>query len=125
MTEPWLDSWSGIGHVTVGMARQGYDLQLTRLRREGLPRDLLRDGHGGLAHERDGSRVGADAAACGPGGSVEGAPSSTGQNSPMTMTQLVDLGVVLVGLVVAVVVAVFLGIWMKGDTRRSGRRRRL
>jgi hypothetical protein len=26
----WLDSWSGIGHVTVGMARQGYDLQLTR-----------------------------------------------------------------------------------------------
>ena len=24
-----LDSWSGIGHVTVGMARQGYDLQLT------------------------------------------------------------------------------------------------
>jgi hypothetical protein len=26
----WLDSWAGIGHVTVGMARQGYDLQLTR-----------------------------------------------------------------------------------------------
>ena len=26
----WLDSWSGIGHVTVGMARQGYDLQLTQ-----------------------------------------------------------------------------------------------
>jgi hypothetical protein len=25
----WLDSWAGIGHVTVGMARQGYDLQLT------------------------------------------------------------------------------------------------
>jgi hypothetical protein len=25
-----LDSWSGIGHVVVGMARQGYDLQLTR-----------------------------------------------------------------------------------------------
>ena len=25
----WLDSWSGIGHVAVGMARQGYDLQLT------------------------------------------------------------------------------------------------
>jgi len=22
----WLDSWSGIGHVVVGMARQGYDL---------------------------------------------------------------------------------------------------
>jgi hypothetical protein len=26
----WLDSWSGIGHVAVGMHRQGYDLQLTR-----------------------------------------------------------------------------------------------
>jgi hypothetical protein len=26
----WLDSWSGIGHVAVGMAQQGYDLQLTR-----------------------------------------------------------------------------------------------
>src|SRR6267142_3005261 len=26
----WLDSWSGIGHVAVPMAREGYDLQLTR-----------------------------------------------------------------------------------------------
>ncbi len=26
----WLDSWTGIGAVTVGMAHQGYDLQLTR-----------------------------------------------------------------------------------------------
>ena len=26
----WLDSWAGIGHVVVGMGRQGYDLQLTR-----------------------------------------------------------------------------------------------
>jgi hypothetical protein len=25
----WLDSWSGIGLVAVGMAHQGYDLQLT------------------------------------------------------------------------------------------------
>ena len=24
----WLDSWSGVGHVAVGMHRQGYDLQL-------------------------------------------------------------------------------------------------
>jgi len=27
---PWLDSCSGIGHVAVGMAHQGFDLQLTR-----------------------------------------------------------------------------------------------
>jgi hypothetical protein len=26
----WLDSCAGIGHGVVGMARQGYDLQLTR-----------------------------------------------------------------------------------------------
>jgi hypothetical protein len=26
----WLDSWSGIGHVTAGMAHQSYDLQLTQ-----------------------------------------------------------------------------------------------
>jgi hypothetical protein len=26
----WLDSWAVIGHVSVGMARQGFDLQLTR-----------------------------------------------------------------------------------------------
>ncbi len=26
----WPDSWVGIGHIAVGMARQGYDFQLTR-----------------------------------------------------------------------------------------------
>jgi hypothetical protein len=26
----WLDSWSGLGHVAVGMHRQGFDLQLTQ-----------------------------------------------------------------------------------------------
>jgi len=31
----WLDSWTGIGHVAVGMARQGYDLQLTRYAEKG------------------------------------------------------------------------------------------
>ena len=31
----WLDSWSGIGHVVVGMVRQGFDLQLTRYDEKG------------------------------------------------------------------------------------------
>ena len=31
----WLDSWSGIGHITIGMARQGYELQLTRYDEKG------------------------------------------------------------------------------------------
>jgi len=26
----WLDSWSGIGHIAVSMAHQGFDLQLTQ-----------------------------------------------------------------------------------------------
>jgi hypothetical protein len=26
----WLSSWSGIGHIIVGMHRQGYDVQLTQ-----------------------------------------------------------------------------------------------
>lgn len=26
----WLATWTGIGHVAIGMARQGYDLSLTR-----------------------------------------------------------------------------------------------
>jgi hypothetical protein len=31
----WLDSWPGIGRIAVGMARQGYDLQLTRYDEQG------------------------------------------------------------------------------------------
>jgi hypothetical protein len=26
----WLSTWPGIGHIAAGMARQGYDLSLTR-----------------------------------------------------------------------------------------------
>ena len=31
----WLDSWRGIGAVERGMARQGFDLQLTRYDEKG------------------------------------------------------------------------------------------
>jgi len=31
----WLDSWAGIGRIAVGMAHQGYDLQLTRYDEKG------------------------------------------------------------------------------------------
>jgi hypothetical protein len=44
----WLDSWSGISHVAVGMHRQGYDLQLTQVRRPWLARDVLRGKFYGL-----------------------------------------------------------------------------
>ena len=36
----WLDSWAGIGTVAVGMARQGFDLQLTRYDEKGAPRPV-------------------------------------------------------------------------------------
>jgi hypothetical protein len=58
----WLDSWSGIGRIAVGMAHQGFDLQLS-VRRARLTRDLLHDRDGALADERDRHRVGAHAGA--------------------------------------------------------------
>jgi hypothetical protein len=38
----WLDSWSGIGHIAVGMHRQGFD-PVDRVRRARLARDVLHD----------------------------------------------------------------------------------
>jgi hypothetical protein len=57
----WLDSWAGIGHVVVGMARQGYDLQLTRYDERRLASHVLHDRNGALADERDRHRVGTHA----------------------------------------------------------------
>src|SRR5437773_767654 len=31
----WLDSWGGVGQIAVGVARQGYDLQLARYEERG------------------------------------------------------------------------------------------
>jgi len=39
----WLDSWPGIGHVAVGMHRQGYDLQLTQYDERGWRATVLHD----------------------------------------------------------------------------------
>jgi hypothetical protein len=39
----WLDSWAGIGHVVGGMARQGYDLQLTRYDERGWRTERMGD----------------------------------------------------------------------------------
>ena len=48
----WLDSWSGIGHVAVGMHRQSFGLQLTEYDERGWWATLHhRDG--ALVHERD------------------------------------------------------------------------
>jgi hypothetical protein len=63
----WLDSWSGIGHVAVGMPRQGYDPQLTRYDDRGWRATFYTTGMEALADERDRHRVGTHAVARGPG----------------------------------------------------------
>src|SRR2546425_9156406 len=70
----WLDSWSGIGVIERGMARQGYDLQLTRYADEGWRATFFLTGREhsmkqatGSAWERTPWRAGPGAA----GGGVE------------------------------------------------------
>jgi len=47
----WLDSWLGIGRIAVGMAHQGFDLQLTRYDGARMTRNVLHDRHGALANK--------------------------------------------------------------------------
>jgi hypothetical protein len=67
----WLDSWSGIGRIAVGMAHQGFALQLTRYAR--LAGDVLHDRDGTLADERDGNRLEPHAVARHAAGGMGGA----------------------------------------------------
>jgi hypothetical protein len=62
----WLDSWSGIRHVAVGMARQGYDLQLIRYDDRGWRATFYTSG---MEHSPTSAtgRVGAHAVAGGSG----------------------------------------------------------
>ena len=55
----WLDSWSGVGRIAVGMHWQGFDLSTTSA--AGARRSTRLDG--ALANERDRHRVGAHALA--------------------------------------------------------------
>jgi hypothetical protein len=61
----WLDSWSGIGHVAVGMARQGYDLQLTRYDEKGWRATFYTTGMEHSPTSATGTAWGADAVARG------------------------------------------------------------
>ena len=72
----WLDSWTGIGLIAMGLHRQGWDLQLTQVRRRELARDVLRDRRGPLHCRRIGvgaHRVGRGATR-GVGGADQGQP---------------------------------------------------
>jgi hypothetical protein len=51
----WLGSWGGIGRVAVGMARHGYDLQLTLDDEEGWRATFYVSGRGHSPHRARGS----------------------------------------------------------------------
>jgi hypothetical protein len=83
----WLDSWSGVGHVAVGMHRQGFDLQLTQYDDRRLARDVLRGRHGALADERDGHSSAADRSAL----RVVCTASERPENSEFDLPNLISL----------------------------------
>ena len=59
----WLDSWRGIGDITVGMARQGYDLQLTCYDEQGWRATFYTTGMETFPDQHDRHSMGADAVA--------------------------------------------------------------
>src|SRR5262249_48276518 len=61
----WLDSWRGIGHVAVGMHRQGYDLQLTQYDERGWRAILLHHWNGAQPGEFHRDELGENPVACG------------------------------------------------------------
>jgi len=67
----YLDSWAGIGRITVGMARQSFDFQLTRYDDRAAERRSTRP-EGALANKRNGHRLGAHALARDAAGGVAG-----------------------------------------------------
>jgi hypothetical protein len=67
----WVDSWSGIGHVAVGMA-PGLRPSAHEVRRAWMAGDALHDGDGVFADERHWHRMGAHAVAGDAAGGVGG-----------------------------------------------------
>jgi len=63
----WLDSWRGIGDVERGMARQGYDLQLTRYDGKGWRATFYPTGMEHSITSATASASGTHAVACRPG----------------------------------------------------------
>ena len=76
MLRSWLDTWTGIGHIAVGMDRQGYEPPAHEVRRPRLASDVRHVGDGARPHCQHRLRVGADAlaggATGGPGGVTAG-----------------------------------------------------
>jgi len=89
----WLDSWSGIGRIADGMARQGYDLQLTRYDERGWRATFYTTGMEHSPHQRDGHRVGADAvvrgAECGVGCAEQNSEHAGTMTAPADLEEFV------------------------------------
>jgi hypothetical protein len=66
----WLDSWAGLGRIAVGMAHQGYDLQLTRYDERGWRATFYTSGMEHSPTSATGTRVGAHALARDTAGGV-------------------------------------------------------
>ena len=74
----WLDSGSGIGHVVVGMARQCYDLQLTRYDERGWRATFYTTGMEHSPTSATGTGLGAHAVARDAAGGVGGVEEGGG-----------------------------------------------
>ena len=68
-----LDSWSGIGHVAVGMHHQGYDLQLTQYDERGWRATFYTTGMEHSPTSATGTAWERTPVACGAEGGVGGA----------------------------------------------------
>jgi hypothetical protein len=91
----WLDSWSGIGRIAVGMARQGFDLQLTRYDERGWRATFYTTGMRALTDERDGHRMGAHAVARDAKSSLGSVEEVRGGQPMMRLASIKSLLVVL------------------------------
>src|SRR5262249_26504051 len=67
----YLDSWAGIGRIAVGMANQGFDLQLTRYDERGWRATFYTTVMEHSPTSAIGNRMGAHALACDAAGGVE------------------------------------------------------
>jgi hypothetical protein len=66
------NSWRGIGHVAIGMARQGFDLQLTRYDEKGWRATFYTTGMEHSPTSATGAAMGAHAVARDAAGGVGG-----------------------------------------------------
>ena len=90
----WLDSWAGIGRIAVGMAHQGFDLQLTRYDERGWRATFYTTGMEHSPTSATGTAWGADAVARDAAGGMGRIQTGhlSGQTSCRVITSVNPLG---------------------------------